>query len=189
MRHQLKRLIDLCSLPGLVVGWLVILLIVLVCLAVIAAQLGINNYGSWSGNIFVFGSGVTVNTLLDLQWWCFAIIVLFGGVLSFRDKEHVSVDFISASFSPRTRLLLQMIGDIVLLVPFCAIIIFYGTKFSVTAWNSGESSSYGGLRDVWLIKAIVPIGFALLGIAGLARAVTAGISLWKREEIREDQNV
>ena len=29
MRHQLKRLIDLCSLPGLVVGWLVIVLIVL----------------------------------------------------------------------------------------------------------------------------------------------------------------
>ncbi len=189
MRKQLTGLVNLCSLPGLVIGWLVLVIIVLVCLAVIAAQLGINNYGDWDGSLFILGGGITVNTLLDLQWWCFALIVLFGGVLAFRDKSHVSVDFLSVGFSPQTRLWIQMVGDLILLVPFCAIIVWYGSKFAVTSWNSGEASSYGGLRDVWVIKSFVPIGFGLLGIAGLARAALAALTLWAGDAAQEEPHV
>lgn len=188
MRKHLTGLINLCSLPGLVIGWLVIVLIVLVCLAVIAAQLGINNYGDWEGSLFILGGGITVNTLLDLQWWSFALLVLFGGVLAFRDKSHVSVDFLSSGFSPRTRLCIQMVGDVILLVPFCAIIVWYGSKFAVTSWNSSEASSYGGLRDVWVIKSFVPVGFGLLGLAGLARAVRAAITLLTTDTAQEEPN-
>nr|WP_323777242.1 TRAP transporter small permease subunit [Amylibacter sp.] len=170
MRRFLTGVIWLCAAPGRFVGWLVLAIILMVCLAVAAAQLGINNYGKWDANLFLLGRGISVNTLLDLQWWCFALVVLFGGAVAFREDKHVSVDFLSSNFSPRVQLILQTIGDLVLLVPFCAIIIWYGSKFALTAWTSGEGSSYGGLSNIWVIKTFVPIGFALLGLAGLARA-------------------
>lgn len=177
MRAFLKGLMAVCSAPGRIVGWLVLAIIVMVCLAVTAAQLGFNNYGTWDSNLFILGRGISVNTLLDLQWWCFALVVLFGGALAFREGKHVSVDFLSASFPPRVRLIVQTIGDLIFLVPFCVIIMWYGTKFAVTSFNSGEGSSYGGLNNIWVIKAFVPIGFGLLGLAGLTRSALAIHSL------------
>lgn len=170
MRGFLNGMMAVCAAPGRYIGWLVLAIILMVCLAVAAAQLGINNYGKWDMNLFMLGRGISVNTLLDLQWWCFALVVLFGGAVAFREDKHVSVDFLSANFSPRVRLIVQTVGDLVLLVPFCAIIIWYGSKFALSAWTSGEGSSYGGLSNIWVIKSFVPIGFALLGLAGLARA-------------------
>lgn len=157
-------------LPGKMVGWLVLPLIVCVLLTVLAAKLGWNAFWRWNEPIPVLGTGVTVNTLADLQWYIFAIIAIFGGVYAFRDNQHVSVDVFTSGLPRRVRLALSAFGDLVFLLPFCVIIFWYGWSFTVTSFNSGEGSTYGGLMDRWLIKAVIPVGFALLGIAAVVRA-------------------
>lgn len=173
MQKASETVIALCALPGRVLGWLLLPLIVFVCAAVAAAHFGLNSLASWEGAIPVIGSAITVNSLLDLQWYIFAIIVLFGGVYAFRDEHHVKVDFLSANFSPRTRRVVALVGDVLLLLPFAAIIVWYGSKFAYSAYLSGEGSTYGGLASRWIIKACLPLSFALLGIAGIARAVAS----------------
>lgn len=163
------RIIAICVWPGRLVGWLVLPLILFVCLAVMAAQLGMNSFADWEGDVPFLGSGITVNTLIDLQWHIFALIVLFGGALALCDDAHVSVDFMSANFGERTRIVVTILGDLLLLLPFCAIIVWYGMSFAIASFDSGEGSNYGGLTDRWFIKACVPIGFGLLGLVGLAR--------------------
>jgi TRAP-type mannitol/chloroaromatic compound transport system permease small subunit len=153
-------------------GWLILPLILFVCATVAAAHFGFNTLFSWGGEVPVFGSAVTVNTLLDLQWYVFAIIVLFGGVYAFRDDHHVNVDFISSTLSPRARMVIRLFGDLFLLLPFAAIIVWYGSKFAYSSYVSGESSTYGGLHARWVIKACLPLAFLLLGVAGLARALS-----------------
>lgn len=171
MERFLTRLIDLCVLPGRLAGWLLLPLILFVCLAVWAAQTGRNGFLAWQGDVFLLGDGITVNTLIDAQWHIFAVLVLFGGAYAFRDNQHVSVDFLSATLSPRARMIIRTLGDLAFVLPFCAIIVWFGTKFAMTSFNSGEGSNYGGLMDRWLIKACVPAGFALLGVAATARAL------------------
>jgi TRAP-type mannitol/chloroaromatic compound transport system permease small subunit len=173
MTRLLNRIQDLAALPGRLVGWLVLPLIVFVCLAVLAAKLGMNAYMRWEAMIPVLGQGVTVNTLLDLQWYIFAMMVLFGGVYAFRDNHHVSVDFLSAAFPAKASLATRLLGDLFLLLPFCGVITWYGVKFAMTSYATGEGSTYGGLLDRWLIKSCIPIGFGLLGIAALARTGAA----------------
>ena len=146
-------------------------LIVFVCGAVVAGQLGVNAVATWGTQLPVIGSALTVNSLLDLQWYIFALIVLFGGVYALRDDQHVNVDFISGAFPPRLRKVVLVLGDLFLLLPFTVIVTWYGTKFAMAAYASGEASTYGGLIDRWTLKACVPVAFALLGIAALARAV------------------
>jgi TRAP-type mannitol/chloroaromatic compound transport system permease small subunit len=41
-------------------------------------------------------------------------------------------------------------------------------RFAMLAWNSGEGSSLGGLRDYWMIRSVVFVGFAVLAVALLA---------------------
>jgi TRAP-type mannitol/chloroaromatic compound transport system permease small subunit len=186
MDHALKRIMDLCTLPGRLVGWLLLPLILFVCLAVFAGQVGWNSFAAWEGEALLFGSGITVNTMIDLQWHIFALLVLFGGAYAFRDNAHVSVDFLSALMSPRARAMVRLFGDLVFVLPFCLIIVWFGSKFALTAFTSGEGSNYGGLQDRWLIKACLPLGFGLLGLLALARALRTLLGLIRNDLAQDD---
>jgi TRAP-type mannitol/chloroaromatic compound transport system permease small subunit len=104
-----------------------------------------------------------------MQWYFFALIVLFGGVWAFFEDRHVTVDFISVNLSPRTRARINIFGDLFLLLPVCALCVWYGSRFTAIAFRTGEGSIQGGLTAHWLIKAALPTSFALLGIAALVR--------------------
>jgi TRAP-type mannitol/chloroaromatic compound transport system permease small subunit len=158
-------------LAGKLVGWLVLPLIAFVCLTVLAASAGWNSFMMWGYPVFLLGEGITVNTLADLQWYIFAIISVFGGVYAYRDDQHVAVDVFSNHLPKRAQIALLIFGDLVFLLPFCLIIAWYGWSFMVTAFESGEGSTYGGLMDRWVIKALIPVGFGMLGLAAIARAI------------------
>lgn len=181
------RILWITTVPGKLVGWLVLPLIVAVCLTVLAAKLGLNAFVHWGTALPVLGTGITVNTLADLQWYIFALISIFGGVYAFLDDRHVSVDVASSHFSERTRLWTRIIGDLVFALPFCIIITWYGISFTMTSFASGEGSTYGGLLDRWLIKACVPLGFGLLAIAVLVRAVKTARALFGSAPLEQEQ--
>lgn len=173
MTGVIDRIMNVLVLPGKWVGWLILPLILFVGLTVLAAKIGWNAFFIWGQTVPVLGRGITVNTLTDMQWYIFAIISVFGAVYAFRDNQHVSVDLFSDHLPRRGQLAVQILGDVFLLMPFCAIIFWYGWSFTLASFNSGEGSTYGGLANRWLIKAIIPVGFALLGIAALLRAISA----------------
>jgi TRAP-type mannitol/chloroaromatic compound transport system permease small subunit len=175
MSRLSDRLLDAFSLPGRWVGWLVLPLAASVLITIAAAKLGVNTLMDWEGRIPVLGARLTVNSLIDFQWYVFAMLVLFGGIYALRDERHVSVDFLSALAPPRGQILLRMLGDLLLLIPFCLIITYYGYFFALTAWNTGEGSAHGGLQSRWIIKACIPIAFGLLAAAGVVR-VLAGLA-------------
>ncbi|WP_048645063.1 TRAP transporter small permease subunit [Nitratireductor soli] len=177
MTRFLHRLQSACTWPGRIVGWLVLPLILSVCLTVLAAQLGINVLAEWAEPVPLFGKALTVNTLLDLQWHIFALIVLFGGVYAFRDNSHVAVDVFSSGLPERAKLALRLFGDLVFLLPFCVIIAWYGYGFAEKAFISSEGSTYGGLLDRWMIKAAIPAAFSLLGLCALLRALSIALEL------------
>lgn len=181
----LKRAMALLCLPAVWVSWLVLPLILTILLSIIWAKMGMNTLVAWEGRIPVLGRALTVNSLFDIQWYIFALLVLFGGIWALRDDRHVSVDFLSLMMGPRRRLWVRMLGDLVFLVPFCAIIAWYGYAFAEVAFRTGEGSTQGGLNSRWLIKAMLPLSFAMLGLMGLIRAIGTAIQLY-RGDLTED---
>ncbi|MFN4100422.1 MAG: TRAP transporter small permease subunit, partial [Pararhodobacter sp.] len=171
--------------PAVWVSWLVLPLILTILLSIIWAKMGMNTLVAWEGRIPVLGRALTVNSLFDIQWYIFALLVLFGGIWALRDDRHVSVDFLSLMMGPRRRLWVRMLGDLVFLVPFCAIIAWYGYAFAEVAFRTGEGSTQGGLNSRWLIKAMLPLSFAMLGLMGLIRAIGTAIQLY-RGDLTED---
>lgn len=169
MTAVLQAIEEWCARVGQAAGWLVVALIAVVCATVAAAQLRINVLASWQADLPLFGEQLSLNGLIDLQWHLFAVVILLGGTYALRANAHVHVDVIAHSFSPRTRAAIMGLGDLLLLVPFAAIMTWYAWPFMMAAVKSGEGSSYGGLVDRWMIKAIMPFGFGLLTVAGTAR--------------------
>ncbi|WBY03574.1 TRAP transporter small permease subunit [Ramlibacter tataouinensis] len=125
----------------------------------------------WEQPIPLFNTELSLSGLNDLQWHLFAVMVMLGGAYTLHEKGHVCVDFLSARLPERTRELITMFGDLLLLVPFAIVMTWFSWKFALNAWNTGEGSSYGGLVDLWIIKSVMPLGFALLALYGVARAL------------------
>ena len=114
---------------------------------------------------------LTLNGLAELQWHMLAIIVMLGISYAMTQDRHVRVDLIYSTLSPRGQALTDLIGDLLFLLPFCVIIGWLSIGFVEFSYRTGEQSDYGGLVDRYLIKAIIPIGLALLGLIALGRII------------------
>lgn len=114
--------------------------------------------------------------LQELEWHLFALIFLIGAAYTLKHDSHVRVDVLYQSrwMSPRRRALVNLVGTLLFLIPFCLLIIVSSWPFVHDAFVHGEGSpDPGGLPYRWLLKAAIPLGFGLLLLQGLATALHA----------------
>ena len=169
--HLLDSIAAAIAFVGKVASWLIIPIIVAVLLSVLGGVLRITQFGDWNGEIFLFGDGITLNSLLELQWHLFGVLLMLTGAYALYENRHVRVDVLSERFSPRVARLTEIAGDLIFLLPLCVILIDRSWPLLELSYNSGERSNEDGLTHRWVIKMFVPIGFALLAAFGLTRII------------------
>ena len=104
----------------------------------------------------------------ELEWHLLAPLILFGMSYALRDGEHVRVDVLYAGFSPRNKLVVDLISAI-LCMAISVIIIWLSAKYVQQSWIIGEGSSDpGGLPARWALKALIPVGFVFLILQSIA---------------------
>lgn len=162
-------LIQVSAWPGRIGSWLIVPMMFGVLLAVIYAALRLQSVFGWGFSIPLFGDDLSVIDLGELQWHLFAVVVMLSGAFTYAENSHVRVDLVYSRISPRSRAVVDLIGDVLFLLPFCAIVGWLSLRFVALAFNSGEQSDYGGLTDRYLVKAILPIGLGLLFFVGVGR--------------------
>jgi len=174
-RSRLERtghaLVEASAWPGRVAAWLVLPMIALVLVAVVGSLMKWGQLASWEADLPLFGSELTLTGLAELQWHLQAIIVMLGVSYALARDAHVKVDMLSVRFTPRGKALVDLLGDLIFLLPFCAIIGWLSLGFVEFSYNTGERSDYGGLTDRYLVKSILPIGFVVLALCGVGRVL------------------
>ena len=111
------------------------------------------------------------NALLEVQWYLFSAVFLFGSGYAFLKNIHVRIDFLSNRLSPKTRSWIDIIGIIVFLTPLCLLLIFLSWPLFVNAWESGEMSQNAGGLIRWPVYALIPIGMTLLLMQGVSELI------------------
>jgi TRAP-type mannitol/chloroaromatic compound transport system permease small subunit len=150
---KLTRVIDgISDAFGFIAKWLVLL----ACL-VSAGNATVRYLISYSSN-----------GLLEIQWYMFGGIVLMGAAQTLRLNEHVRVDLLYSSVSDRGRLWIDVFGLVIFLLPVMAYLFYLTWPFFMTSFRSGELSMNAGGLILWPAKALLPLGFALLFLQGLA---------------------
>jgi len=112
--------------------------------------------------------------LQELEWHLFSVIFLIGSAYTLKHDEHVRLDIIYRSklLTDRHRAWIDLFGTLFLLIPFCLLIIMSAWPFVSQAFVHNEASpDPGGLAVRWLIKSMIPVGFCLLLIQGIAEAI------------------
>jgi TRAP-type mannitol/chloroaromatic compound transport system permease small subunit len=147
---------------GYLTSWITAMLVVVVCYDVFTRYVLRN-------------SSVAVQ---ELEWHIFAIIFLLGAGYTLKLDNHVRVDVLYSRFTPKARALVNLIGTLVFLLPFCVLVVKTSLPFVISSYHFHEiSPDPGGLTNRWILKSVIIVGFALLFLQGLALASRSFLTL------------
>jgi TRAP-type mannitol/chloroaromatic compound transport system permease small subunit len=125
-----------------------------------------------AGNAMIrYAFGYSSNGWLELQWYMFAILVMFGASYTFKRNEHVRVEIFYLFLSERGQLWLDLIGTLFFLIPSCLLLSYLSWPFFHQAYAVGEMSGNAGGLIRWPIKFVIPSGFVLLALQGVSEVI------------------
>ncbi len=114
---------------------------------------------------------ISSNAYLEIQWYLFAGVFLLGAGYVLMQNAHVRIDVVANKLKMRTRILIDIIGIVVFLLPMCWFMIEFSWPLVRNAFVSGEVSSNAGGLIRWPVYAMVPAGFALLALQAVSELI------------------
>lgn len=111
------------------------------------------------------------NALLEIQWYLFAGVFLLASGYTLLRQGHVKIDVIVGRFSKRTQVMVDIFGILFFLLPFVVIVVDLVWPLVTKAYIHGEMSQNAGGLIRWPVYALVPAGFALLGLQGISELI------------------
>ena len=111
------------------------------------------------------------NAFLEIQWYLFAVIFLFGAGYTLKKNEHVRIDLIAGKFSKRGQAMIDIFGIIFFLMPMAIAIMWMSWPIFLLALKTNEMSSNAGGLILWPARLMVPVGFFLLVMQGVSELI------------------
>lgn len=131
---------------------------------------------------FVLGS----TKLQELEWHFHVVLFAFCIGFAYLKDSHVRIDLVRERLSQRAQWWIELLGCLLFLLPYCALVIYFSYDFAVRSYINQEiSASATGLTHRWIIKSAIPIGFGLLGLAGITILLRKIVELFGPPGLRE----
>jgi len=112
----------------------------------------------------------------ELEWHLMAPICLIGMSYALRHGEHVRVDILFANYTERTKYAVDAVAAVLMMV-FSLAVIWLSLAYVGQSWSIGEGTANpGGIDYRYIVKSLIPIGFALLLLQSLAQAIHSAIA-------------
>nr|WP_319420786.1 TRAP transporter small permease subunit [Pleurocapsa sp. FMAR1] len=178
MKISLKQMRSLLKISGIidrfteklgfVIDWLVVLTVSIGFYNVMARYLG-----------KIVGIKLSSNALIELQWYLFSILFLVGFAYILKHGDNVRVDFLYTNFNQKQRAVIDFLGTVLFLIPFCAIGIWVTFNPVLQSWGRLPDGSWGtweisadanGLPRA-PIKTMLILGLGLLLLQSISQAI------------------
>jgi len=117
------------------------------------------------------GTDLSSNAFIEGQWYMFSLLFLLGAAWTLQKDEHVRVDVLYGRSSPRTRAWIDLLGTVLLLLPFCVWAIWMSWPAVRNSWAVLEVSPDPGGLPRYPLKTLIPVAFAFVALQGLAWVV------------------
>ncbi len=104
----------------------------------------------------------------EMEWHLFASVFLLGVPYAIKSGGHVRVDVFYERLSYKAQSIIDIIGTLLFLFPFCLLVAWFGIDFAKESYSLGETSGDpGGLPYRWIIKAMIPVSFFFMAVSGI----------------------
>ena len=125
------------------------------------------------------GVRLTSNAIIELQWYLFSIMFFLGFAYILKHNLNVRVDFWYANWPAQRRALIDLVGTLLFLIPFCIIAIIETFNPVMFSWGRLHNGSWGtwemspdpdGLPRA-PIKSMIIVAFVLLLLQAISQAI------------------
>ena len=158
MDRLANRIDKLSAAIGRAAAWLA-LFIVLAQFALVVGRYALDFGSIWLSETVIYAH---------------AALFLFAAAWTLQAGGHVRVDVFYAQASPRTRALIDLIGALVLLLPFALVLVWLSMPYAGRSWEILErSQESSGLPLVFLLKSFIPLFAALMLLQGVSQVIRA----------------
>jgi TRAP-type mannitol/chloroaromatic compound transport system permease small subunit len=125
-----------------------------------------------AGNALVrYSLHVSSNAWLEIQWYLFSGVFLLCAGYALKHNQHVRVDVIASRLSPRGQAWIDIFGTLFFLLPMALLVLALSWPVFVISWKSGEVSANANGLILWPARLLLPAGFALLVLQGIAELI------------------
>ena len=157
-----RRVDGLNDRLGRFVGWLTLAMVLIGAYNAVVRYLG--RYT---------GTDLSSNAYLELQWYLFSLVFLLGASYTLRCNVHVRVDLLYGRLSERGKAWIDLVGTLVLMLPFVSLALWLSWPSVRNSWAVREVSPDPGGLARYPIKTVILFAFALLLLQGVSQAVKA----------------
>jgi TRAP-type mannitol/chloroaromatic compound transport system permease small subunit len=125
-----------------------------------------------AGNAFIrYGIDWSSNSLLEIQWYMFAWMVMVGAPQVLRLNEHVRVDLIYGKLKGNKPVYVDLFGLFIFLLPVCGAMAWMSWPYFLGVLVSGEMSQNAGGLIRWPATLALPVGFTLVFLQGIGEII------------------
>jgi len=127
---------------------------VLTCFAVVVLRYAFNIGFPW---------------LQELYVWQHAAVFMAGAGYTMLHRGHVNVDVLYGQASERRKAWIDIVGTLVFLFPWLAVVAVTSASFVASSWSIREGAATAdGMPAVYLLKSLLWVFCAVLFLQGLA---------------------
>ena len=159
----ISRKIDaFAGFTGKSISWLTLAMVFVTCLVVLARYLfNLGSIGLQESVMYMHGA-----------------VFMLGIAYTLKEKGHVRVDVLYERMSVRSRAIVDLIGNMLFLMPVATFILWTSLDYVSFSWSLTESSGQpGGLPGVFLLKTLIPVMAALLILQGISEILKAIVTI------------
>jgi TRAP-type mannitol/chloroaromatic compound transport system permease small subunit len=147
---------------------------VLTCFAVVVLRYGFNLGFPW---------------LQELYVWQHAVVFMAGAGYTLLHRGHVNVDVMYGRLGPRGQAWIDILGTLVFLFPWLAVLAWTSAPFVLESWRIREASATAdGMPGLYLLKSMLWVLCGLLFLQGLALLARRGLFLAGRPLADHDED-
>jgi TRAP-type mannitol/chloroaromatic compound transport system permease small subunit len=115
--------------------------------------------------------GESSNAWLEIQWYLFGGMFLLAAGYTLKHNGHVRIDIFYNRFGPRGQAWIDLAGGLLFLLPMALLLMWLSWPMFHEAWVMHEMSPDAGGLVRWPVKLLLPVGFGLLALQGVAEVI------------------
>jgi TRAP-type mannitol/chloroaromatic compound transport system permease small subunit len=115
--------------------------------------------------------GASSNAWLEIQWYLFGAMFLLAAGYTLKHNGHVRIDIFYNRLSARGQAWIDLAGGLLFLLPMALLLAWLAWPMFHEAWVTHEMSPDAGGLVRWPVKLLLPAGFSLLALQGVAEVI------------------
>jgi len=118
-----------------------------------------------------YALGESSNAWLEIQWYLFGAMFLLAAGYTLKHNGHVRIDIFYHRLGARGQAWIDLAGGLLFLLPMAVLLAWLAWPMFYEAWQTQEHSPDAGGLLRWPVKLLLPLGFALLALQGVAEVI------------------